>query len=210
MHWRHDLVWLTAEGWQAAGLPDEARHWQDQGWPAVVRRQDADAGADMVCLGIALPPSPPGGPKRRVGLQVPLAQVLCIERPLALRDAIAAAPPEWTGGLVALLADSAGLTLRVYGSLSQQAITGLACVGPASDIDLLFYPATQLQLETGLALLHKHGAALPLDGEIIFPNGAAVSWREWLLAVANQAHVLVKDIAGVRLAPPNLLLASLA
>jgi phosphoribosyl-dephospho-CoA transferase len=135
--------------------------------------------------------------------------VLCIERPLALRDAIAASPPEWTDGLVAMLSESAGLTLRVYGSLSQQAITGASCVSPTSDIDLLFYPTTQLQLEAGLALLQKHGVRLPLDGEIMFPNGAAVAWREWVMAVASDAHVLVKYLAGVRLAPPNSLLASL-
>jgi phosphoribosyl-dephospho-CoA transferase len=210
MHWRHDLVWLTADGWNAALLPEEARQWPAKGWPAVARRQDADADADTVCLGIALPPSPPDGAKRRVGLRVPLSAVLCTERPLLLCDAVAAAPPAWADGLVALLSDAAGLTLRVYGSLAQQAITGACCVSARSDIDLLFYPTTQWQLDAGLALLQKHGAHLPLDGEIMFPNGTAVAWREWLLAVANDAHVLVKEMSGVRLAPPNSLLASLA
>lgn len=210
MHWRHDLAWLTPEGWQAAALPAEASHWPVHGWPAVVRRQDDDAGEDTICLGISLPPSPHDGAKRRVGLRVPLAQVLRIERPMALRDAVAAAPPAWRAQLGALVSASAGLTLCVYGSLAQQALTGAPYVNATSDIDLLFYPSTPMQLDAGLSLLQAHGAGLPLDGEIMFPNGAAVAWREWVMAAANDAHVLVKDLAGVRLAPINSLLASLA
>ena len=210
MHWRHDLVWLTAEGWLAAALPADARHWPERGWPAVVRRQDENAGADTICLGIALPPSPQDGAKRRVGLRAPLRHVLRVARPMALRDAVAASPPAWSAGLDALVTASAGLTLRVYGSLAQQALTGAPCVSATSDIDLLFYPSTQKQLDAGLALLQTHGQQLPLDGEIMFPNGAAVAWREWVLATSSQAHVLVKELTVARLAPINSLLASLA
>ena len=210
MHWRHDLVWLTAEGWQAAALPPEASHWPERGWPAVVRRQDENAGADTICLGIALPPSLQDGAKRRVGLRAPLQHVLRMTRPMALREAVAVAPPTWRAGLDALVTASAGLTLRVYGSLAQQALTGAPCVSATSDIDLLFYPSTQTQLDAGLALLAAHGQELPLDGEIMFPNGAAVAWREWVLARASEAHVLVKELSVVRLAPVNSLLASLA
>ena len=220
MFGRHDLVWLSASGWQAARARARPEHagaierWQHANWPAIVRRGDADAGPGEVCVGIALPPDPDSGNKLRIGLRALSGDVARTAPALAL-DAIAAhlpalLPDEWRQDLRALADESAGLTLRVYGSLALQAVTGQAYVSPTSDIDLLFYPASRQELDLGLALLLKYAASLPLDGEIVFPGGHAVAWKEWLTAQAGNARVLVKEENGVRLASRDALLATLA
>lgn len=98
---------------------------------------------------------------------------------------------------------SAGLDLRVFGSLAWQALTGLRCLGPGSDIDILLRPISRQQLQAGVALLSGPAHGLPLDGEIMFPTGDAVSWKEWATAGAARARVLVKGPDAVRLADPN-------
>lgn len=212
---RHDLAWLTAQGWEAACGAAAAQHrpalaaWRRNGWPAVVRRRDADAGQDDVCLGIPLPPDPDSGAKVRISLRVARDHIAHVTPPLPLR----AAP--LGNGLAALDAltrpgaSTADISLHIYGSLAMQALTGQAYLTPASDIDLLFYPATTPQLDAGLALLAAHATLLPLDGEIVFPDGCAVSWKEWLQATASRSRVLVKDLDAVRLAEPAQLLAML-
>jgi phosphoribosyl-dephospho-CoA transferase len=197
---RHDLVWLTPAGWDAApALPQ----WRERDWPAVVRRHDPGVAHDAVCLGIPLPA------RQRVALVVNSAEIARTAPPLPLMDAIAAAPPQWVAGLVALQRAAAALDVRVYGSLAMASITGLPYLGPASDIDVLLRPANHAELLAGLALLEEHAQLLPLDGEIVFPSGDAVAWKEWLSARRDQARVLVKSLHAVRLADPAALLAAL-
>jgi phosphoribosyl-dephospho-CoA transferase len=201
---RHDLAWLTDAGWHAAMAGAPAPHqsvfaqWRDAGWPAVVRRDDAATNGAAVPLGIALPPQADGA-KPRIALLADAGHIANSTRPLPLERAITAAPAVWQDGLARLCAATQGLSIHVYGSLALQAITGLAYVRPTSDIDLLFAPRTTAELEEGLGLLRSHAASLPLDGELVFPSGAAVAWREWLQAGAQR--VLVKERSAARLVP---------
>jgi phosphoribosyl-dephospho-CoA transferase len=89
----------------------------------------------------------------------------------------------------------------VYGSAALQALTGMEYVTASSDIDLLFEPATQAELDDGLMLLGAYALSLPLDGEVIFPGGAAVAWKEWMAATGapGNPRVLVKENQHVRL-----------
>jgi phosphoribosyl-dephospho-CoA transferase len=211
MFWRHELIWLTARGWDAAlvrALPGQhaaIEQWRREDWPAVVRRLEPGLAPDQVSLGIPLPPSP-DGVKGRIALNAPHGDVARRCPPLALADAARAAPERWRPALDVL---ARGMPLRAYGSLAMQAITGLAYLTPASDIDLLFQPAGAEALRAGLALLERQAEVLPLDGEIVFPSGAAVAWKEWIGAAMNNARVLVKDGGAVRLATPTSLLATL-
>jgi phosphoribosyl-dephospho-CoA transferase len=212
MYSRHDLVWLTAQGWKEAAAsvrPGELRSlalWERQGWPAVVRRRDVGQPAGIVSLGIALPPAGADAPKERIALRVPVQHVARREQALPLPAAMAAAPEAWRAGLGAL--DGAGMALRAYGSLALQAITGLPYLSPRSDIDLLLAPHSRSELDAGVAALSRHGKALPLDGEILFPCGSAVAWKEWRDA-RDGARVLVKTMDAVRLDTRAALLASL-
>jgi len=210
---RHDLVWLTDAGWDAArrrALPGQhaaIEQWQRQDWPAVVRRADATLSPGQVSLGIPLPPSPSSdGVKGRIALHALDGDVARRTAPLALADAARAAPERWRQALASL---AFGVPLHVYGSLAMQAITGQPYLRAASDIDLLFFPTDAQALRAGLALIEQHAAVLPLDGEIVFPSGAAVAWKEWIGAAGNGARVLVKDAGAVRLATIDHLLATL-
>ncbi|EJL80703.1 malonate decarboxylase holo-(acyl-carrier-protein) synthase [Herbaspirillum sp. CF444] len=186
---RHSLVWLSERGWQdaAATLPDEHRHhvrrWRMHDWPAVVRRQDADCPEDAICLGVALPPDTEGN-KLRLPLRVAKTQVRMVRAPLEIADVIPHAPLSWHAALQQLHGDIAaqGLSVGVYGSLALQALTGQRYLRDSSDIDLLFRPSGEQQLTEGIRLFERHAQVLPLDGEVAFPDDAAVSWKEWAQA----------------------------
>jgi phosphoribosyl-dephospho-CoA transferase len=211
---RHNLVWLSPQGWHdaiAAAAPEHSaalEKWQRNDWPAIVRRREASVAADEVCLGVPLPPDA-DGLKVRIALRVPAREVTRSVPPLPLKSVLPALASPWREELTALDNRAVGLVLRVYGSLALQMLTGQPYVTPRSDIDLLFYPATPQQLNAGLALLAFHATHLPLDGEIVFPSGQAVAWKEWRQAQAANAHVLVKEQDAVHLASPNALLATL-
>jgi len=212
MHSRHELVWLTAQGWKEAAAsvrPGDLRSlalWERQGWPAVVRRRDVGAPGHVVSLGIALPPSGADAPKERIGLRADAAHVQRRLPALGLAEAMAAAPAAWRPALDELA--GAGVALRAYGSLALQAITGLPYLTSASDIDLLLAPGSRAELDAGIGLLSRYAETLPLDGEVVFPSGEAVAWKEWRDA-APRSRVLVKTIDAVRLAERAALLATL-
>lgn len=209
MHARHDLVWLSDAGWDAAGATkgacDAVAQWQRNGYPAVVRRAEPDTDDSVVCAGIALPPDAQGM-KKRIPLRIAAAHIRKRSAPLALHEAIPALPARWQPALAQLAAQ--GIGFRVYGSAAWQALTGMAYVSAASDIDLLFQPQTRAELDAGLLLLAAHARTLPLDGEVVFPGGAAVAWKEWMTAIAapGKPRVLVKDQRHVRLMTTHELL----
>jgi phosphoribosyl-dephospho-CoA transferase len=196
---RHQLVWLSERGWReaAAEVPSASRHlpqrWQERDWPAVVRRHDADAMDDQVCIGIALPPDSEGI-KLRLPLRVPVTQIREMRAPLPIGDVLMHAPVSWRSALQELhyKAMAQALDLRVYGSLALQALTGLTYLRAGSDIDMLFTPTNRFQLERGMQLLSHYAQVLPLDGEVLFPAGA-VAWKEWLQASTDTGNrVLLK------------------
>jgi phosphoribosyl-dephospho-CoA transferase len=83
----------------------------------------------------------------------------------------------------------------VFGSLAWQALSGLPYLTPQSDIDLLWHPQSNAQLQQGIALLARweQTSGLRADGEVLFGAGSAVSWREWATSKSgNGQRVLVK------------------
>ena len=209
------LVWLDDAGWDAAQATTEPQHkgafklWQSRSWPLIVRRADADAGDDEICLGLPLPPDEDTGEKVRISLRARERHIKKATGAMELAAVLSSSSNPSRAPLAALERDAAGLRLRVYGSHAMEAITGLPYVSPTSDIDILFHPASRWQLEEGVATLSHHASRLPLDGEIVFPGGAAVSWKEWRIAMANPAKVIVKELHTVRLADTASLLALL-
>jgi phosphoribosyl-dephospho-CoA transferase len=89
----------------------------------------------------------------------------------------------------------------VYGSLAMQSLTGRSYVTQDSDIDLLCEPRSEKDLQYIVALLSRHARHLPLDGEIVFPSGQAVAWKEWVGAMQKDtgARVLAKHLDAVAL-----------
>ena len=228
---RHALVWLSARGWEtvqattsteSVAVRDALARWRDADWPLVVRRRSPDEPAPValqepVAVGLALPPHPQTGVKPRIAAMVERADIRRQELPTQLANVLAAAPPQWRAGLLALHMESmeSPLPIRVYGSLAWQSITGMPYLRGSSDIDLLVAPGTQRELALAIDLLQRHGGGLPLDGEIVFPSGAAVAWKEWRDVFAAQdsggarARVMVKTDDSVSLMTCAALLASL-
>ena len=220
MYARHDLVWLGETGWDrvlAGAAPASSAAlaaWRAAGWPAVVRRAEADMAAGEVALGIPLPPRAGDGRKVRIAGRVGIDAIRRHAGPLALAQVHATElPSHWRPALAELdrQARACGIVLRVYGSTALQALTGQRYLSAASDIDLLLHPRSQGELALGLALLQRFAAQLPLDGEIVFPGGRAVAWKEWSAALGGAAgtRVLVKEMTRVCLAPIEALLAAL-
>jgi phosphoribosyl-dephospho-CoA transferase len=216
MYRRHDLVWLTPDGWDRAlrGLDGAARDlalgWATRALPAVVRRNEPGTPPDLLCLGIPAPPDA-AGQKVRLGFAIERSHVVKARPAMALDDA--EAPVTWQPGLASLriALRAAGIDCRVFGSLAMQTMTGDRYLSAGSDVDLLLRPVDGAQLEAGLALVARHAQSLPLDGEIEFPFGHAVSWKEWLGTDASHRHgadrVLAKHLDTVSLMRRDELLA---
>jgi phosphoribosyl-dephospho-CoA transferase len=228
MNWqRHQLVWLNAAGWQAvlAGRADEPpwtdgardclQHWAAHGLPLVVTRQPAvqpDGGAaqggppdgwalSTLTLGLA---APLRWNRQRLFVRVDAATVQGVGAfPLAVAIGPAlpdSAAEDWRALCAALAA--VGLVPRAHGSYGWQVLTGLGCVREGlSDIDLLLPCTTASQADAAVALLAQADATLPrLDGECVFPDGAAVAWREWAAWRAGAVRrMLVKRLHGAAL-----------
>lgn len=215
---RHDLLWLSEQGWREAvwTVPEEAApallRWHACGWPVVVRRADADLSPGQVSVGIPLPPRAEDGRKLRVAGRVALDAIVRHAPPLPLGQ-LTGMPADWQAPLAVLTqqAQAHGLAIGVYGSAALQATTGQAYLRAGSDIDLLLQPGSVAELDTALALLRTHARGLPLDGEIVFPGGRAVAWKE--LSAAREgslaSRVLVKELRRVALVRIDELLASL-
>mgnify|MGYP003948967173 CR=1 FL=1 len=99
---------------------------------------------------------------------------------------------------------AAGCRARVYGGFGWQALTRLAYVHPDSDLDLLLPVSAPVHADVVVQVLAEATWQGPrLDGELLFPDGAAIAWREWRdYRQARVAQVLVKRLRGVALESP--------
>jgi phosphoribosyl-dephospho-CoA transferase len=203
---RHRLARLRGEGWQAVlsrpwdpQARDCLTHWAAHRLPLVVTRQVVDAG-DSIALGL---PAPSRWQRRRLALQVPPSAVLRFEEFPALAELLDLLPLSAcaaAGDLQAALA-SCRSTARVYGSFGWQAISGLDHVRAGSDLDV--WVAVENDRHADAVAQQLRGCAMPqprLDGELVFPDGSAVAWREWLAWRAQRTRaVLVKRLTGATL-----------
>lgn len=222
---RHTLVWIRPEcrADVAAQIRDGEMHAQVAAWlaadrPLVVARQPCgEALSDTVAVetiatGLALPPAQG---KRRIALNVAEKDITRYTLPLLLADALAHAPAEWQSALAELdaAATNIDIQLRVFGSLAWQALSGIQYLTPQSDIDLLWHPSSNAQLQQGIALLARweQDRGLRADGEVLFGINSAVSWREWAaLKSGNDQRVLVKRASSAGLVAAGELLELLA
>ena len=210
---RHQLVYLQPAAWQRVlneidaplAMQAELNAWAEYDWPLVLARQTV-LQQGQLSLGWPLPPRA-NGDKPRLALQLSMQEIARRVPPLSLHEVIALFQPQSVPErLVELAAQMADTQIAVYGSWSWQALTGLAYLRSSSDIDLVLQPQTQAQLQAGLQHLQAAREVLPLDGEIVFLEGSAVAWREWL---QNSEQVLVKNFSAVSLARRENLLALL-
>lgn len=180
---RHDLVRADARAFadlvrvrpDLDGAPHVA-DWAARGRPLIVRRYGPGEDRSLVPLGLPLPPA---AGKRRIGLALPASALTPLPAP-TLAQARGSAPKAWQTTLDALLALGAAHAIvpRPFGALLWQALTGLAYLTAASDLDLL-WPVADLPLGflAGLARIAE-AAPMRIDGEVVLADGAGIQWRE--------------------------------
>ncbi len=210
---RHDLVRVAPADWLAAlarsddfaALDGGARAvvsgWATLGRPAIVRRRAEGEGPDALPLGVPLPPRLG---KLRVAVSLPAGTAATRVPAPPLAAALAAAPPAWAavGQALCDLGTAVEVAPRAFGALLWAALTRLDYLGPGSDLDLLWpvSAGTDLpRLLDGLRRIDGLGI-VPIDGEILLPDGAGVQWRELARARGEpDGLVLVKAADGASL-----------
>ena len=125
--------------------------------------------------------------------------------PPLLRVVANVAGSGWQSTIASLLdlGEWIGVEPSAFGSLLWQHQTGLTYLSPRSDLDVLWpVPADfdVLSLASSVAEIQRD-ASLRIDGEVVFPDGSAVNWRElWNEhRTGGRAGVLAKSMEGVRL-----------
>lgn len=199
---RHELVWLSRDGWQrlwraAPSADGLLAHWAAHDLPLVVTRRPPSLAADRLALGL---PAPQRWGGRRLALDATLGDVARVGAFPTLAEAAAALPGDRgqvLGGLAAALGGAAA-SVRVYGSHGWQCLSGLDCLHPGSDLDLLLPAADAAVADALCARLDAWPGSPRLDGELLLPGGRAVAWREWRRAPPG-ALLLVKDLGGAGL-----------
>ncbi|MDO9479716.1 MAG: malonate decarboxylase holo-[acyl-carrier-protein] synthase [Hydrogenophaga sp.] len=206
---RHQLAFVTADGWKNVlartwGEPIKAglTHWAAQGLPVVVTRQlPARANtAGRIALGVCLPET---WERQRVALQLMPKQLSMFTEfpPLtASLGALSALERKAMRHLAASLAAN-HLQARVYGSVGWQTVTGLPYLHDHSDIDLWLAVKDAHAADTAVHFLQQvEGLKRRVDGELVFPDGAAVAWREWAAWRQGRCQrLLVKHLLGQEL-----------
>ncbi|WP_256856608.1 malonate decarboxylase holo-[acyl-carrier-protein] synthase [Variovorax sp. KK3] len=206
------MAYLSAAGWHevlARAWDEEARaclmHWAAHRLPLVVTRQgppDQHADAAPIALGL---PAPLRWGRRRLALQVARRALVCFDEFPRAAEAGRLLPrpvrAAWRVLDAALGALHAGA--RVYGSHGWQLLSGLDHVHPGSDIDLWIGVDDVVHADSVARELEDFAAGqrVRLDGELVFPDGAAVAWREWHAWRAGRTRrLLVKRLDGATLA----------
>ena len=188
---RYQLVWCDPEsvtsGPHAAVIGD----WFRRGRPGIVRRRQPCDPVNTISLAVTLPNALG---RRRLAFSIPLHGMLRMRPPPDLASALRAAPDLWSGGWPPGLLRSAW----VHGGLMWQHLTGEVYLRPTSDLDLVL-PISNID---GLNQIMRQLPAIVsrtqprVDGELLFPRGDTVAWREFL---AGAPKVLVKRENGVSL-----------
>jgi len=207
---RQQLLRLTDAGWaQVLAAPWDANArsclglWAARGLPLVVTRQPPTQDA-TIATGL---PAPARHRRRRLAVAVAPGDVMFFDEFPAADGATRLLPRTLAAPWRALLASLAatGCAARVYGGYGWQALTRLAYVHADSDLDLLLPVSGPEHADAVAHLLAASAWTGPrLDGELSWPDGAAIAWREWLAhRQGRSAQVLVKRLHGVALEAPG-------
>jgi len=214
---RHDRVYLDPQAAFETPCVAPGSHWRAvvgewiaAGRPLVAARQTAGGGA--IRLGLALPLR---HERKRIAIDVEPRQIGAIRPPLAPRPCLARLPADSARIMRTLEREigACGARLGVFGSLAWETISGEAYRHPGSDIDVVCDITGRNQYAEVLAAMARAAARLPcrLDGELRFPGGHAVAWRE-LAAIdpSGDTSVLAKGDHDAALLPLAQLLSELA
>ncbi len=222
---RHGLVKATGQAWSRwlsmCSDPTDVlvlSHWKAFDLPLMVVRQCDDGqplNLDAVALGL---PAPTQWARKRIPLRIE-AQALSIHPAhpqLPTLQAVAgtlcgeyAVPAQAFMRQLDAQLHTVGVLARVYGSYGWQTITALPYVHTRSDLDLCLSVQEAVHADAVCDVLHRLeptqlNQRMRVDGELIFPDGTAIAWREWShMRQGHMSEVLIKRIEGCRLVAAN-------
>jgi phosphoribosyl-dephospho-CoA transferase len=174
---------IEQQAWEAQAQEILA-HWHANNLPLVVCRQRDEISSDQISVGL---PAPTQWSRRRLALTVNVSNITQRGNfPTLMQVALA---NDWQQAAIDL--DSAlsdiGVQAHVYGSHGWQVLSVRV-----KNFDL----ACQVVHQLATTQLPSR-----IDGEIVFPDGKAIAWRELQQLIALQtSQVMVKDRYSVRLA----------
>lgn len=207
---RHHLITLDSPAWDQvlADLEPTShahqclRRWQARDWPLVVSRQPGELRSGQLQVGIPLPTD---WGRQRLSLIVPQARSLAWGRFPPAHEAQTLLPVSLAQGWLSLCQQmqAHSCTAQVYGSYGWELITGQGYVREGSDLDLLLPVQCATQADRLVQLL-RAASELPdlprLDGELLFPDDAAIAWREWQQWRSGASNkVMIKYTHGLRI-----------
>ena len=197
---RHQLVRLNERGWaaiKALAWDEEARaclsFWADECLPLVVTQQPERLADGHLALGLS---APLRWHRRRLAMQVPVSGILFFDE---FPKAAAVTPLLPSAVRVSWATLAANLDARIYGSFGWQRLTGLDYLHADSDLDLCVSVNDAAAADRAAAAMSRAAFNRPrLDGELVFPDGRAVAWREWQPWREQRVdRILVKRLQGV-------------
>ena len=208
---RNVLVWLTAPGWDRVLASDWdvqalsiLHHWALRALPLVVCRQRVENFPPTISLGL---PAPSVWDRRKLALEVTPIEVGRVGRFPSFEQFEQFEQFKQFESCEAFIAaineirfNDPGFegSIQVYGSFGWETLTGMAYVRPSSDLDLRVEVPDH---ETAAAVARALNALqLPMrvDGELAFPDGSAIAWREYLQWVEGKVdRMLVKSRTSV-------------
>lgn len=199
---RNQLVWLHDHAWEGlAAQPRDAAahatlsHWQQHRLPLVVCRQAACLPTQRISVGLAAPRS---WATSKLALDLAPEYILSHGEFPSLQQVAQGTP--WQLAAQALT-EALGTPVQVYGSYGWQHLTGLDYVHAASDIDLHLPVPHMDAAKAVVAQLEAARLPMRIDGELVFPGGHAVAWREYARLLQGQTRsVLVKTRHSLQLA----------
>ncbi|MGO3132524.1 MAG: malonate decarboxylase holo-[acyl-carrier-protein] synthase [Alcaligenes sp.] len=207
---RHHLITLEASAWdEALADLDSSSHayqclrqWQARHWPLVVSRQPGELRSGQLQVGIPLPTD---WGRQRLSLIVPQSHSQAWGTFPPIQEAQTLLPlfllQDWLSLCQHLQAQ--GCAAQVYGSYGWELMTGQGYVREGSDLDFLLPVQSTTQADRLVRILTHASqiAGLPrLDGELLFPDDAAIAWREWQQWRNGASNkVMVKRTDGLRI-----------
>ena len=190
---------IIARAGDAAGTAETVLgRWAARGWPVIVRRYLPGEPHSATPVAVSLPPRPL---RSGVTLRVLADEIEKADPALPLTAAVAQAPASWrrTMRMLAQIGEQCGCQPALCGSLLWQTLTGMTYLTARSDLDVCWQVGCERQAQSLVNELARIERSSPvrIDGELLLPDGAGVSWREFAERSGDGDELLVKTLYAV-------------